>query len=575
MKKNLTKQLHDYAFLLGFTILAFVFCVVFITSLIFLVGGSISLVSFMLPFLATIFVTYNLARRKKLTSPWLLVGLFIVLLSLSVLYSGQSIDASSDGNMYHKSAIGAMKEGWNPVWETREEFNNQTGSQTQVLQTKMQWENVYPKATWFYAANVYRITGNIETGKSLVFLVWASTILFAFALFRKKLGNKLSIFLAVLLSSHPVFLSQFNSFYLDSILGNLVIILLVLLTLFITNDDSRFKNSFEKFENWFLLLGIFFTIVILINTKFTGLAYAALICFVYYCYLLASFRSNRKKVLNFSLVGVIAVIVGVCIVGLSSYVKNTYLHGHPLWPLYGKNSVNFIPENSPASFNNKNRFEKFLDANFSKTSNIISSESNAELEQKLPFMVYVDELYLFQSTDIRIGGYGPLFGGILLVSTIIGLALLRYYREARTFILIIALPVVTLFLSIVFFEESWWARYFPHLYIFPILVLGILLVRKLYVLAGLLGLLIAINAAFIITMQTSYQSNYKYRITEAHKIDFCSKPIYFPIYYAYIYNVIDACNSTPKLLSHQEATVQHKPEDFTWIYMDTFVLNSY
>ena len=100
------------------------------------------------------------------------------------------------------------------------------------------------------------------------------------------------------------------------------------------------------------------------------------------------------------------------------YPKNLIEHGHPFYPLMGKDKVEIMIQNQPDYFKNKSPLEKFTIATFSKVANI-TDDSKKEAEYKIPFTFNDEETTIISDADTRISGNGVLFGGILIISLIL------------------------------------------------------------------------------------------------------------------------------------------------------------
>ena len=117
------------------------------------------------------------------------------------------------------------------------------------------------------------------------------------------------------------------------------------------------------------------------------------------------------------------------------------------------------------------------------------------------------ELYQLSIPDLRIGGFGVLFGGILIISIIviiIGLYFL-YFKNKKLFTQI-GIIIGTITLLILILDESWWARYMPQLYVVPIVAILILYIfkgRKInIIMLSLISILLIINTGIIIRYNT-------------------------------------------------------------------------
>lgn len=99
-----------------------------------------------------------MGRSAKYTFAAVVIG--ILILFLSVIVCSGFYDWSYDGNTYHKSMIGALKYGWNPLYETFYDFAH---DHLDFLSTRTNtWYDAYPKGTEIWGARVYALTNHIE-----------------------------------------------------------------------------------------------------------------------------------------------------------------------------------------------------------------------------------------------------------------------------------------------------------------------------------------------------------------------------------------------------------------------------
>ena len=99
-----------------------------------------------------------MGRSAKYTFAAVVIG--ILILFLSVIVCSGFYDWSYDGNTYHKSMIGALKYGWNPLYDTFYDFAH---DHLDFLSTRTNtWYDAYPKGTEIWGACVYALTNHIE-----------------------------------------------------------------------------------------------------------------------------------------------------------------------------------------------------------------------------------------------------------------------------------------------------------------------------------------------------------------------------------------------------------------------------
>ena len=404
--------------------------------------------------------------------------LSIAIIIICLLLSGHVYDQSDDGNSYHKETIGLISHKWNPIYDDYDEY----AIIHNYPHNHAMWAKHYPKTTWIIGSGFYMLTGNIETAKAYncIFMFVGFFILYKglYELTKKKI---ISIIISGICIFNPVSLSQVISLYIDGSLG--ILLFIVILEMLILIKKER-NNEFNFIMGSSLLL--------IINIKFTGLAYAGVFCLGYYIYyVIKSIRKKEYKVLkNTTLYFVAIVLTSFLIVGSNSYIKNTLTNGHPFYPLMGKNKVDIMTYLQPASFQKMSPIQKNYYAIFSKTADI-GMYNNGEPTLKIPFTF--DEYELSQyGYDTRIGGYGIFFSGIFIISIIIiviSIIKLLIKKEYDNLILLF-IPLITIILLLFFLSDGWWARYAPYLYLTVIISLIMLSNYKNKVLKILLGLFV-------------------------------------------------------------------------------------
>ncbi|MCI8760720.1 MAG: hypothetical protein HFJ34_06400 [Clostridia bacterium] len=481
--------------------------ILLVTTLLFFVGVTIT--KWHLPVITILSIIGYMCFYKK--DNWktnaIAALLGLVLLIGTTFIEGKIYDFTADGNTYHKLAIGSMKNGWNPNYEDSKDFKKENGNvfDTSEKNINTLWIDHYAKGTEIYAAVIYAFTGNIETGKSYTILLMyvAFGILFSYLYKDKKRTLFTSLAVSILLAFNAITVVQIFNYYVDGAL--MIAILLILYTCIVESDKEKYNEK----ENLLILAS---SILLCINIKFTGLAFAGMFCFVFYVYwLIKAYRQGKEEFLKtfkkYTIFYVITVIVSIGIVGYSSYTRNMIDHGHPLYPLYGEGHVeNMVVKEQPTSFQDKNHLEIFLISIFSKGENVspIYSSENVQPTLKIPFTMSKEEIKNYSIPDIRVGGFGPLFSVIFIISMIGTIyIIIKLIKDKKWDILVPYLIIlgVTAIL-ILALDGNYWARYIPYFYAVPILVLTYLLWNKdkkvAYGLGVLVSILMIINASLVL-----------------------------------------------------------------------------
>lgn len=422
----------------------------------------VSITEFHLPFfLITSGLFYYLLRKKEKWQDILrviLISLGIVV--ISTVISSFMFDRSSDGNTYHKDAIGVLKEGFNPVYESSSDFIVKRNDDSKSLTKYSIWIDHYAKGNWVIAANFYSLTGNVESGKAMNIISLYILFSFIFTTLIKKLNIKKTLSISLLAVLNPVTVAQVYTYYNDI----LVLIYLFLAILLLMKIDTNINDK----ESWLYYILSF---IILANMKFNGLGYLLVFSFLFVCRYLYKAYKKKELGLIFKKLCIIFIplfMVSLIVVGYPTYIKNSIDHQNPFFPLYDDNGEDIITQQQPKKFLEMNNIEKLFVGTFSKANNLMETDKT---ELKVPFMVSKSEIVPAMSNDLRISGWGIFFSGILIISIII---LVVYYKDYKKESVLLFTLGITILLLIVM-SESWWARYTPHFYLFAIFALYILL----------------------------------------------------------------------------------------------------
>lgn len=491
--------------------------ILLITTILFFINVTIS--AFHLPIITLIAIAVYMLFYKKDNTKINIIAIVIgvIILAGTTFVEGKIYDTTADGNTYHKLAIGSMKNGWNPVYEDSKDFKIENGNVFDTSEDNINtlWIDHYAKGTEIFAAVIYAFTGNIESGKGYTVLLMyiAFGIIFSYLYNDKKRNLFTSLAVSLLLVVNAITVVQIFNYYVDGAL--MISILLILYSCIVESDKEKYNQK----ENLLILAS---NIILCINIKFTGLAFAAMFCFVFYIYwLIKAYKQGKEEFIatakKYTIFYIITVIVSIGIIGYSSYMRNMIDHGNPLYPLYGKGHVdNMVVQEQPSSFKDKNHLEIFLISMFSKGENVSPTYSTENIQPtlKIPGTLSVEEIENYCIPDIRVGGFGPLFSIVFIVS-IIGTIyiIVKFIKEKKWDLLIpyVLILVVILFL-ILLLDGNYWARYIPYFYAVPILLLTYLLWDKNkkieYAIGIILSIIMLVNVSLVTyTMLKSTRAN--------------------------------------------------------------------
>ena len=472
MKEENKGQLFQRCILnIGMLLLLFIIMDILVTTVLQIINIPMSSANVIISAIITIII-FLLLNRKRLNNKnkiayliSIIITIFITIISTYII--GKTYDTTCDGNFYHKPAVGLIKEGWNPLYESSEEFCKENDNEIQD-KDQFLWMDHYPKVTWNFGASIYAITNNIESGKVIGLLLMISIACLTYAYLSDRLLKKWQAALVALaLVVNPITMAQLFTYYVDGIMGLLVYGIILFLIML---SDKKYMQLNEV-EKW---IGLAAEIILCMNIKFTGIYFAAIFSIVFYSIWVAKClkeKNRQSDIIKITSKFATIVIVGIVFVGASTYVKNTIDHKNPVYPIIGNDKVDIITTMQPQSYEHKNRVSKLFESIFSVSENITYTSGDSP-KLKIPFTMQEKEIENLAIPDTRIGGNGILFSGIFIVSIIaivyIVIKLIKNKNQELTYILAILSGIV---ISTIFMAESWWARYSPQIYLIIILAM--------------------------------------------------------------------------------------------------------
>lgn len=409
-------------------------------------------------------IYFILVRKLDRTILYLLSFTFFLFWASS-LYT----DFSFDGLAYHQKAS------WY-LWHEGKLFYDYTGDSGSI------WVGHYPKLLWYFSGELAILFSKMDYGMSYQFIIAASLFLYSLNFFNSFNYKKIfSYIFSILIVFNPIFFSQVFTYYVDSTVGYLSCIIILSTTLYIR------KRQLSD------LLLLSTAAAIVINIKFSGFIYAGIGFLFVGVFSLSKIKEYKRIILSF--LGFF--IIGVMLIGYNPYVSNVLAGKHPFSPLFGANSIDIITTQSPASFEDKNRFEKLFISIFSKTEDLTYQSEN-QPKLKIPGAVSGSEIYYSSLTDVRIGGFGPLFSLAFILSIIY----LIYNKFGDENVKILLLIIVS---AIILNPESWWARYSPHTYLLILLPLMTNSVTKIkFTFILLICIITSLNTLICLSSKATY-----------------------------------------------------------------------
>ncbi|MEM1312369.1 MAG: hypothetical protein AAGF07_02810 [Patescibacteria group bacterium] len=482
-ESSFRNKLGVFSLFTGATIFTFVFTNFAVNTLGLFFKIPVDLAQFYISLLLTVglhfYVFYKFIPQKALS---VVLGILsLVLISAvafgSLLVSDRIYDTSFDGQSYQMEAIIQLNEGYIPPHERPSGVPN----------VNQIWVNAYPKSAWINSTTVFKLTGNIESGKLFNLLLQFASLMLVFGALLSI--NKLNIFwgglVSILAVANPVSLYQYYNYYLDGQTYSLILGMLAL-TLYIFNklSDTSLKQKAILFV-LFTFAGIY-----LFNIKLASFVFGV-IMLLSICLFTAFYKTKLLLPFLGSLMTIF--LLGFLIFGYNPYITNNRYNKSPLFPIFGEPSYNFDKDNVPGNYLGKNNVEMLIRAGFVKTAPM-GRRNEAEL--KVPFTTDDKELKNLTVSNVKKGGFGIYWSGVLVVTLASLVLLVSYYLiknrklkdedasnflkikpEAFTF-LIYCYAICTILASAVIVSASVYARYVPQLWLVPTLVVLYFLTLK-------------------------------------------------------------------------------------------------
>lgn len=420
----------------------------FLLHISYLLPVGIAIHYYYFPFSAVfslLFVLYLMFKKQSETKEYCLFvkDNWIVLLScvsalvVPIIISTLVYDSSWDGQAYHQPTIFMLKEGWNPL--------SHFHAPRQLTISKI--VNHYPHSIESLESIVYAFTNNLESSKAINMVLLFIAFIFsksALDLFEDKLSAPKRYIYAAFLSLSPVAVPQLTSFYID---GAWYLLLLSIVGLLVTLQ--RFTNDLLL---RFSLIGMLIALIIPAKINAFFFCGCAIVLYSIWLFFAKDYNSLKRLIVASTL----GLVIGFFFFGFHPYISNIIDHQHPFYPLVNPNgeSWDVMTAQTPKQFLCESRLFNVLSSYFNIDKQI---ETNT---------------YCFRSNmsgvDCRIGGFGILFGLILVIGCFLFLYTLvrrRYFNQGIIFLL------VFLLIGVFVFKNGWWPRFVPFFWSFPVLMI--------------------------------------------------------------------------------------------------------
>jgi len=427
---------------------------VLLQSTLFLAGVSLSVMSF--AFGLAIGVLLPIVLRQHTRGLWLAYVVVSIVVVAALAIQGGSWDNTHDSLTYHEPAAISIGDGVNPM----------SASLGHVL------ADHYPKASLVFSGGVYALTGNIEYGKILTVLFALASFGVAGAFFLAIPGIRISwaYVLAAVAALNPVTVAQLDTHYVDGLFASLGLMLVL-----IAVAESTEKIDLGGSRTSLPTLGVA-AAVLLANLKFTGLVFVVALVLGSAVWRALKARRGADRAWKPTVLPLVALVLGILIVGFNPYITNLYQQGNPFYPLFSPDLAR-VPDppdvtQRPVPYREVPAPVAFLMSLTEQTSTATDQTMAAPYRLKNPLSVTRDELVALQFPDARRGGYGPLFFLALIAAAALS-ALMLLRRKTVRFDLpleAVAFGTIATVVLTLLMVESWWARLAPILFLVPLLI---------------------------------------------------------------------------------------------------------
>lgn len=436
-----------------------IFC---ITEMFFFFGVSINYFNFIISIGIMLVAGYYMFAEKKEKYLWD-ICICLIIICITALFAMNVYDNTWDGCAYHKQAVGLLKEGWNPVYMLSNDFNNAEISISNAKEGPLLWAESYPKATWYYAAVIYYITGNIEAGKSYTLLFAFITYGICLEFFGLKINGKAKYLLALFISLNPIVCAQFQSYYLDGVVASIISLLIVLFIQIIDSKDKEISKLQYIEIGCLIIWGC--------NLKFSVVAFIITACGLFLIF--NSLKLKKIDVKNF-IVLFVQGIMAVFVFGFAPYITNVIRHGNMFYSL--GDLMNESDMQAQFGIQGLNRTGRFVVSIFGKMSH--GEYKTLKDVLKIPFTFSAEEIQYYSFVDTRVGGFGIFFSGLLVISILViiisALKMKKNNQVSLSFLFTIFFALISA-VEFCFIPQTSQFRYIPHMYLFIILAIYLLM----------------------------------------------------------------------------------------------------
>lgn len=389
----------------------------------------------------------------------------MLLLLLCCGVGGYFWDSSSDGQGAHLWRVIQLTEGVTPYRFTLEPMHSLSAEFTRRLSSSLP-EFAFCHQAW---AGVGLVLGQVESAKGFTIYLAILAVLFWRVALGAWLERPWQAWLgAFLAAGNPVIICQSLSFFTDSfvaIFSSLGVAYIVWVLGYRLQAQAAPFWLTPKFALMTLSFGA--ALWLLVCSKRSGVGAAIFIVLALIGGVLIA-GSRLQSSWNKGLV--LAVCAAMFSLALIVVHRTEWMAPLLKFTPYNVSEIKYrssgseIDDGASLFLGHKSKLEQLAISIFNK-----SRMHPDKPRWKWPWTVSGSELKEFQSlpAEIRIGGFGPWFGGAWLL-TLVGLICFCWRGEKPQ---LIVLWIVTCLLTVSYFTSWWWPRWNPWFWLIPILVL--------------------------------------------------------------------------------------------------------
>ncbi|MCG8525490.1 MAG: hypothetical protein MI748_03850 [Opitutales bacterium] len=375
------------------------------------------------------------------------------------LFASWFYNLGGDGMGIHIEAIVGLESKWNPLKDPYfMEVDEYVEEFPEIRELTWAKKGVSITFSYLLSAIFNKGFSSHEAGKLINFIAIALSYLSSFLLCQKLSCRKFyQVVIPLVWAFNPVSVYQSLSYWQDSFVAGLFTSIIAL-TLYLA------KNP----KNLWIWLSYLAQALLLAGAKKAGIGFVILSTFFLVAYLLIfHFRIKTKLLILAAFAGFCSIVLGGAHLsgmwrfnkGVFGRIIQTVEHHNADHILYGGSSFNQVED-----YQDLNRWSILFYSTFSRARPVAY-----EIELKWPFETSWDELKVFYYffEDPRAGGFGPFWGTIVLL--VLGAALV-YWRRFKGNTSWLVLGLLLVFFPLLFLP-TYWARWIPQVWLFPLLIL--------------------------------------------------------------------------------------------------------